>query len=71
MGIIEGRFIRNVRKNKGITQVELAKMVEMSHAPIYALENGGESMSLKNLRLIADKLGLEVIIREKNETGGN
>ncbi|MEY3419852.1 MAG: hypothetical protein RIR48_132, partial [Bacteroidota bacterium] len=33
---------------------------------IYHLENGKESISLGKLRKIADRLDLEVIIRDKN-----
>jgi transcriptional regulator with XRE-family HTH domain len=67
MGIIEGRFIKDTRKKKGLTQLQLAEEVGISHAPIYHLENGSESISLKNLRLITDRLGLEVVIKDKDE----
>jgi transcriptional regulator with XRE-family HTH domain len=65
MGIIEGRFIKTTRKKKGLTQLQLAEDIGMSHAPIYHLENGSEAISLKNLRLIAEALDLEVVIRHK------
>jgi transcriptional regulator with XRE-family HTH domain len=67
MGIIEGRFIKDTRKKKGLTQLQLAEDIGMSHAPINHVENGGESISLKNLRLITDRLGLEVVIKSKDE----
>jgi transcriptional regulator with XRE-family HTH domain len=67
MGIIEGRFIKDTRKKKGLTQLQLAGELGMSHAPINHVENGGESISLKNLRLITDRLGLEVVIKSKDE----
>ena len=66
MSILEGRMIKDARKAHGFTQLDLAKEVGLSHAPIYDLENGKENISLKNLRLIADKIGLEVVIRDKN-----
>lgn len=65
MSILEGRIFRDARKAKGLTQLELAKIVGLSHAPIYDLENGKENISLKNLRLIAAQVGLEVVIKEK------
>jgi DNA-binding XRE family transcriptional regulator len=67
MGIIEGRFIKDRRKKMGLTQIQLANDLGLSHAPIYHLENGSESISLKNLRLITDRLGLEVVIKDKDE----
>jgi len=66
MGILEGHFIKERRKSLGLTQLQLADELQISHAPIYHLENGKESISLKKLRQIADRLDLEVVIREKN-----
>jgi len=66
MGILEADFIKKKRKKIGLTQLQLAEELNMSHAPIYHLENGLESISLKNLRLITDRLGLEVVIKEKD-----
>jgi transcriptional regulator with XRE-family HTH domain len=66
MSILEGRIIKDARKAHGYTQLQLAKEVGLSHAPIYDLENGKENISLRNLRAIADKIGLEVVIREKS-----
>jgi len=66
MGILEGHFIKERRKAFGLTQLQLADELQISHAPIYHLENGKESISLKKLRQIADRLDLEVVIREKD-----
>jgi transcriptional regulator with XRE-family HTH domain len=66
MGILEGHFIKEKRKELGLTQLQLAEELKISHAPIYHLENGKESISLGKLRKIADRLDLEVIIRDKN-----
>jgi transcriptional regulator with XRE-family HTH domain len=65
MGILEGHFIKERRKALGLTQLQLAEQLCISHAPIYHLENGKESISLKKLRQIADRLDLEVVIRKK------
>lgn len=65
MTILEGHLIKTARKRKGLTQIDLADKVGLSHAPIHHLESGGESISLKNLRLIADQLDLVVTINEK------
>lgn len=65
MSLEEGRLIRKARKKSGYTQIELCEKVGLSHAPINQVENGWESISLHNLRIICDAIGLEVIIREK------
>jgi transcriptional regulator with XRE-family HTH domain len=66
MSVLEGDMIKKARKAKGLTQLQLCDRLGISHAPIYHLENGLESVSLKNLRLIAEELDLEVIIRPKD-----
>jgi transcriptional regulator with XRE-family HTH domain len=66
MGILEGHFIKEKRKAKGITQLELAEQLGISHAPIYHLENGKESTSIKKARLILDAIGCELVIRAKD-----
>lgn len=65
MSLEEGRLIRKARKKSGYTQIELCEKVGLSHAPINQVENGWESISLHNLRIICNEIGLEVIIREK------
>jgi len=67
MSIEEGLLIRRSRKKSGYTQLELCKKLGLSHAPINQVENGWESISLSNLRLICDAVGLEVVIQEKRE----
>jgi transcriptional regulator with XRE-family HTH domain len=66
MSLLEGKIIKDARKAHGYTQLELGRECGLSHAPIYDLENGKENISLRNLRAIADKIGLEVVIREKS-----
>lgn len=66
MGIEEGLLIKKARKAHGYTQLSLAKGTGLSHAPIYDLERGKENISLRNLRAVAEKIGLEVVIREKD-----
>ncbi len=66
MGILEGHFIKEQRKAKGITQLELAEQLGISHAPIYHLENGKESVSIKKARLILDAIGCELVIKAKD-----
>jgi len=65
MSLEEGRLIRQSRKKSGFTQLQLCKKLGLSHAPINQVENGWESISLFNLRMICEAIGLEVIIKEK------
>ena len=67
MSLEEGRLIRTARKKSGFTQLQLCAKLGLSHAPINQVENGWESISLFNLRLICDAVGLEVVIQEKRE----
>jgi len=67
MSVEEGRLIRQARKKSGYTQLELCKKLGLSHAPINQVENGWESISLFNLRMICEAIGLEVVIREKKQ----
>ena len=65
MSLEEGRLIRKIRKNLGITQVDLAQRIGLSHQPINQFENGFESISVYNLRKICDAIGLEIVIKIK------
>jgi len=67
MAELEGLMIKKKRKQKGYTQQQLCQKIGLSHAPVHQLENGKESISLANLRTICHELGLEVIIKEKEE----
>jgi transcriptional regulator with XRE-family HTH domain len=67
MADLEGLMIKRKRKSKGLTQLQLSKKIGMSQAPIHHLENGKESISLSNLRAICHELGLEVIIKDKED----
>lgn len=67
MSLEEGRLIRRSRKKSGYTQLQLCSKLGISHAPINQVENGWESISLFNLRMICEAIGLEVIIKEKKE----
>ena len=62
MGILEGHLIKERRKALGLRQLELAEELGMSHAPIYHVENGKASISLKQYRQILNRLGYEASI---------
>ena len=53
-----GRRVRNVRKRKGITQSDLAEMVDKSTAHISYIETGAKTMSLETFVAIANALNV-------------
>lgn len=65
MSLEEGKMIKAARKRLKYTQIEFANHIGISVDPIHRLENGGEGVSLDNLRKITQAVGLEVVIREK------
>ncbi|HDZ79255.1 MAG TPA: XRE family transcriptional regulator [Gammaproteobacteria bacterium] len=52
--------IKAVRKQKGITQQRLSKVSGIDQSSISRMENGKQSISLKNLYLIADALEVSI-----------
>ena len=67
VGILEGHLIKERRKALGLRQLELAEELGMSYAPIYHVENGKESISLKKYRQILNRLGYDLAIVDKYE----
>ena len=56
------QLIRELRQESGVKQKELALKVHCSPSLISALERGEKSISLDNIELIAEALGLDVVI---------
>jgi transcriptional regulator with XRE-family HTH domain len=52
--------IKAIRKEKGISQDELAELAGLNRVHLYRLESGKQSMTLRTLKLIADALGVRV-----------
>jgi transcriptional regulator with XRE-family HTH domain len=63
-----GQNIRLLRKQKGLTQVELAKNLDCSQAVITAYESGKKKPAVDTLSRLADVLGVttDQIIGKKN-----
>jgi len=61
-----GITVRDARKQAGLTQAELAGRLGMSRATISQLETGviGD-LGIRKLSRIADRLGLEIVIRPR------
>ena len=51
-----GGNIQKLRKQKGITQDQLAEISGLNRAHVYRLESGRQSMTLRTLKIIADAL---------------
>ncbi|MGH3585988.1 MAG: helix-turn-helix domain-containing protein [Pseudonocardia sp.] len=55
--LLLGREIAHMLANSGVTQVDAAKLIETSPARIASLINGGSSIGVGDLELLARKLG--------------
>jgi len=68
MNILEfGEFIRTKRKERGLTQEELAKRVGISRPTLSKLENNLlTEISIITLDKILNELGYELDIKERN-----
>lgn len=53
-----GATIRELRKQKKLTQVELAQKIECSQAVVTAYENGHKKPAIDTLAKLADALGV-------------
>ena len=57
-----GRLIRDARKQRGLTQSELADRLETSQGAIGRIESGNQNLSLDMVRRIADALESELLV---------
>lgn len=56
---MDGNCIKEIRKRKGITQVELAKLLEVTQGAVQKLESGENDLTGKMLKKLADVLNVE------------
>ncbi|WP_024954350.1 helix-turn-helix domain-containing protein [Sulfurospirillum arcachonense] len=62
-----GKYISKLRKDKKITQEQLAKDLNISRATISSLENATSSdVGIKKVLQIIDYLGFELTCKEKS-----
>jgi transcriptional regulator with XRE-family HTH domain len=65
-----GAKIRELRKVKGVTQEELAKVADISRVTLGKLERGQVgAVSVKRLDVILDFLGYEIEFKRKDDFG--
>ena len=55
-----GSFVAQLRKERGLTQKELAERTGINQADISKLENGTRNPSLKLLKRLADGMGMDL-----------
>ena len=56
-----GKRISEVRKEKGMSQLDLGSKIDMEKSNLSAIENGRQNPSALTLKRIADALGVEVV----------
>ena len=59
-------FVRNRRRELGISQEDLAEMSEVSLATIKNIERGEGNPTFKTVMKVMDILGLEIIFQVRN-----
>ena len=56
-----GAIITNLRREKGITQGELAKMIGTSQSAVHRIEKGDQNTSLEMIKTISSALGHQIL----------
>lgn len=56
-----GKFISKMRKEKGITQSELAERIGSSQSAIHRIEDGDQNISLDMIKKISTELGRQIL----------
>lgn len=55
-----GQNIKQIRKQRNLTQKQLADQIEISRSYLSDIENGNKNPSIKTVKKLADSLGLSV-----------
>ena len=58
-----GEMIREARKSKGLTQKELGEKLGVTTQAINGYESGGQNLTVRTLKKIADALELPLLIK--------
>ena len=61
-----GELVRSVRKEQGLTQLDVAGLAGMSNRFVIDLEKGKETLQMQKVLDVLALLGLEVAIRRKS-----
>lgn len=55
-----GKTIKEIRKQRNLTQKQLADQIEISRSYLSDIENGNKNPSIKTTQRLAEKLGVTV-----------
>ncbi|KXA43087.1 MULTISPECIES: helix-turn-helix domain-containing protein [Staphylococcus] len=55
-----GQNIKQIRKQRNLTQKQLADQIEISQSYLSDIESGRKNLSIKTVKKLADSLGLSV-----------
>jgi HTH-type transcriptional regulator/antitoxin HipB len=61
-----GTLVRSVRKEQGLTQLDVAGLAGLSNRFVIDLEKGKETLQMQKVLDVLALLGLEVTIRRKS-----
>jgi y4mF family transcriptional regulator len=61
-----GELVRAVRKEQGLTQLDVAGLAGLSNRFVIDLERGKETLQMQKVLDVLSLLGLEVAIRKKS-----
>lgn len=61
-----GALVRSVRKEQGLTQLDVAGLAGMSNRFVIDLERGKTTLQMQKVLDVLSLLGLEVVIRKKS-----
>lgn len=61
-----GELVRSVRKDQGLTQLDVAGLAGLSNRFVIDLEKGKETLQMQKVLDVLALLGLEVAIRRKS-----
>lgn len=61
-----GELVRTVRKEQGLTQLDVAGLAGLSNRFVIDLEKGKETLQMQKVLDVLALLGLEVVIRRKS-----
>ncbi len=57
-----GQFIKELRRSKGLTQIELSEMIGVSYQQVQKYEKGMDNISVKRLKQVAKALNVPVTL---------
>jgi y4mF family transcriptional regulator len=60
-----GSIVQQVRKEQGLTQIDLAGLAGLGTRFVVELEQGKETIQMQKAMQVLQELGLEIVIRRK------